>query len=488
MTRAFGALCRREVRRGWPQSRLALLGATVAGVAALVFAPATALVIGICAAMVSLMIPFGPIADLRQDKTQGYLEFDRQLPVAHRTIALSRMLGIAVRLLPALALCVPLIVALARKPEHGAAAAFIGGAVAVGGWCLLTAGTWAFIAVNARWNLRRLWWLPMTIAFGPRIVIAMLPPAAKDAISHAAVVAGTAVGHFATTALGAVVLLALLLSTPLLVLLFSVALFATALEHYQHDTTISEVARLPAPKRELGAIGRGPVLAVARCSIRLATEQPRRRVVLLVVFLAALFFGSVEIKRYAQIYVRTLALFLPGAVVLQLTTARALGYLEGLRQLPHRPTVVAMGHLLALVILAIPGAAIWILARAVGGTAPTAGNVTALVALMVSWTWIACVGAVWLTRRRTLTLAGAAVVLASAWLLYLGVSDAGREIHRLVAAVGRLRASSGAALAIMFALSAMVVGLPLFARGVDEYEPSQATQQRAEKWLARRRR
>ncbi len=488
MTRAFGALLRREVRRGWPQSRTMLLTAALAAAAAAVVPQATAVIIGICGAVVALGTPFGPIGDLRQDKTQGYLEFDRLLPVAHRTIGTSRMLGVAVRLLPALALCVPLVIALARKPEQGALAASIAGLVTLGGWCLLVAATWAFIAVNARWNLRRLWWLPMTIAFGPRIIIAVLPPAAKDALRDVAISFGATVGHFATTPVGAVLLIGLLLSTPVVVLLLSVALYVTALEHYQHDTTISDVARVPAPRRELGAIGRGPVLAVARCSIRLATEQPQRRLILFVVFLAGLVFGSVEIKRYAAFYVRTLAVMLPGAVVLQLTAARALGYLEGFRQLPHRPMVVALGHLLALAVLAVPGAAIWVLARAIGGTAPTPGNVTALFALIVTWSWVACVGALWLTRLRTLALAGSIVALLGAWVLYFGWTRSDTQLHAVIAGVSALSAASTAALTIMMALAVMLVGLPLFARGVDEYKPSEATQQRSALWASRRRR
>ncbi len=479
--RASGALFRREVRRGRRSigiyTALMLTGIGLA----LLLRPEVASMAGALCIIIGIFAVFSPIGDLRADKMQGHLEFDRVLPVGHAVAATARLLGAAVRTLPVLLAPVPLLIGLHRSSETDNPPSLVLMMIVAGGsWLVLTACMWALMAINIRWNLRRLWWLPMTIAFGPRVVISLLPPPATDAMALWFAGAGRAIATFVQSPLGAIVMTLVVLAIPVGLFVAAIGLFASGLDRYTYDASAAVPLRAKPPKRELGAIGRGPVLAVARYCIRLATEQSWRRIMLLAVFVAVLVFGSPVLKDYARFYVRALAAMLPGGIVIQLTTARARGHLEGLQQLPHPPLVVGVGHLLAVCVLAIPGAAVWILARAVTGMAPTAGNAVTLLAWMVMWSWLASVAAVWLTARRAILVGAIPVVLAGAWIAYLG---AHRFIASVTAAATRyhdFRGDAGAALPVAFSGLLIVVGMPLFARGLAEYQHGE--RQRTASW------
>lgn len=485
--RAFWALVRREIRRGW-KSLLALsVAGAAATVCAVVLSPGTAVAIGIMAIAPAFVVIFWPIGDLRTDKTQGHFEFDRVLPISHRAIAMARLLGSGVRTMPIVLLIGPIFIAQYRAHEFGSGTfIMLATFVPLGTWIVLTAIMWLLMAVNIRWNLRKLWWLPMTIGFSPMILRNVLPSGIKLAIRNA--VSGFFERHgdqlvaFAGSSAGVVTFAALLLAIPGAVLFGTVSLFASGLERYTYDASAAVPMQAKPPRRELAAIGRGPALAVTRYCIRLAMEQSWRRLILLGVFVAVLIFGTRELQDYAKFYVRALAALIPGGVALQLSMARARGHLEGIQQLPHSATTIGAGYLLAITVLATPGAAVWALARAVTGVPATVPGVLSLWAWMVAWSWFACVLMVWLTARRFLTVAAIPLIAVGTWVAYAGLTRALEEAKVFATAFGEFRATAGAMLPFTAAAAIMLLGLPLFARGLGEYEFGAA---KSTNWLSR---
>ena len=468
--RAFGALFRREVARGRRSLLLFAVIATVAIALASLAADAASIGLAIGSIIAGLILVIGPLGDLRADKTLGHLEFDRVLPIDHRAMAAARLVGAAVRTSPLLLLSLPIIITADRGHAFGRAQLAVAIVVPVVVWLVLTAGTWAMMAVNIRWNLRRLWWLPMTIAIGPNIVISALPPTAKEAIATAFERTGKPMLTFLATPPGITFMVLVVLAIPVALFWLAVSLFAAGLERYTFDASAAVPMSAAPPKRELASIGRGPALAVARYCIRLATEQSRRRLILLLVFVAGLVLGNHQIRAYAQLYVRVLAAMIPGGIALQLSVARTRGSLEGIQQLPHPASTIGAGYLLGIAVLSTPGAAVWVLARAVTGIPATPGNAMSLWAWMVGWSWLASVSVVWLTSRRTLMIAAVPVLVVATWAAYVGLPNLVDSARAAAAGFVAFRASAGAGFPLALALVMMIGGLPLFARGLEEYE------------------
>lgn len=468
--RAFGAIFRREIARGRQTMLLFTLIAVVLIGLAFVLSRDASLGTSVVGVLVAMLVAMAPLSDLRQDKTLGYLEFDRVLPISHRGIATARLLGAAMRTSPLILFTLPFIVALDRG--HSLRGLEI--AVAIGvpllPWILFTSFTWGLMAVNIRWTLRRLWWVPMTIFIGPNILISTLPQATKTAIADWFRRVGAPLADFVGTPAGLAVLFAAVLAIPLVAFGATISLFASGLERYTFDAS-GAVAQLGAPpKRELAAIGRGPALAVARYCIRLATEQSRRRMILLAVFVAVLLFGTAEMKGYVRFYVRALAAMIPGGIALHLSVGRTRGDLEGIQQLPHSAITIGAGYLLGITVLATPGAAVWVLARAVTGMPPTMSNALSLWAWMVGWSWFASVSVLWLTTRRTVMLAAVPLLVLFTWIVYVGPANFFSSAQAAAAAFQSFRAEAGMALPLALAAAMMIGGLPLFARGLTEYE------------------
>ena len=468
--RAFRALFHREVARG----RRSMLGFAVMALAAIVLAfvlsDAASVGPAIVSVLAGMILVFTPLGDLRSDKTLGHLEFDRVLPIDHRAIATARLFGAAVRTSPLLLLSLPIIITVDRG--HAFSAVRLVGAVAIPlvVWMLFTAVMWVMMAVNIRWNLRRLWWLPMTIVIGPQIVLSMLPPAVKEAIGTTFTRVGEPIAGFLSAPIGVALMIVIVLAIPLVLFWLAVSVFAAGLERYTYDASAAVPMSAAPPKRELASIGRGPMLAVARYCIRLATEQSRRRLILLAVFVAALLFGTHEMKEYARLYVRILAAMIPGGIALQLSVARTRGHLEGIQQLPHPAITIGAGYLLGIAVLATPGAAVWVLARAVTGTPATSSYALSLWAWMVGWSWLASVSVVWLTSRRTLMIATIPVLAVVTWAGYAGLPQFLDGVQALATAFAEFRANAGVAVPLVLAGAMMIGGLPLFARGLNEFE------------------
>jgi hypothetical protein len=382
--RAFVAVVRLELWRG--RSAMLWIGglAAAAIVATLALPPTGALVVGMLALPVVMVAGLGPLGSLATDKMHGHLEFDRTLPIRLRTIAAGRLLGAAVRTAPMLIALIAVGIGIAREAEAPALVAapvivIAAGALQLLWWCFL----WLMLGLNARFSLRRLWWLPMTIWLLP----SLLPESAKSMIETTVEAAAAEVMTWMDAPWRVGLLLLAGLALPVVTAFVGgVALFAQGLARFRPDPAAFGVRLGAAPKRELAALGRGPLLAVARLRLRLAFEQFRRELVIAAVLVAVVVADIGELANFARGYLPILAALVPGGIALQLLTARGTGALEGLQHLPHPRRLVALGHLLAVMVLAVPGAALMALSRAANGNAVTATMVG------MSWLWFLAMG------------------------------------------------------------------------------------------------
>ncbi len=446
--------------------------ATAAIVATLILPPAGAMVVGMLALPVVFVSGLGPLGSLSADKMHGHLEFDRTLPLPLRTMAAGRLVGAAGRTAPMLIGLVAAGIGIARGAEAPALIAvpvivMAAGALQLLWWCFL----WLLLGLNARFSLRRLWWVPTTLWLLPTL----LPQSAKTAIrilvTRAAEQAMTWMDDPARVAL---LLVAALVLPIVAAFAGGVTLFAHGLARFRPDPTAFGVRLGAAPKRELAALGRGPLLAVTRLRLRLAFEQFRTQAIIGVVLVVVVVADVGELADFARGYLPVLAALVPGGIALQLLTARGSGALEGLQHLPHSRRHVALGHLLAVGVLAIPGAALLALSRASDGLAVTPA------AVGMSWLWFLALGAigagvaVWGTKRRFFGLVVIfGVITALVWLL-LPMGASASDLPDLLVRWRELRRAAGLALPLGIALLALVVGTELFARGLASYDGRKA--------------
>ncbi len=424
----------------------------------------------ILAGISSLLAILGPSGDLGSDKLLGHLELDRVLPVSARLTAAGRLAGATIRLLPIGIAALAVAVVIVRETDAGSLGVLLFVALPVGALVLASMVSWTLLALNARWQFRNLWWLPITIVIGPQIASSMLPPAVKAAIAQSLASLGRALAAFAITPSGGLAALLAVTLLPLAVFGCATVLFASGLERYRYDANALGAVLGKAPKRELGAVGRGPLLAVARLRIRLSLEQQRRQGIFLLLLLVILLVGSDGLQEFARIYVRVLAVMLPAGIALQLTAARGMGHLEGMQQLPHPPRTVALGHLAAIAVMAVPGATVILLARLVAGRSPGLVEGVMVWGWFVTGAWIAAVLAVWLKPRYLAMMAGALAFALLAWYAIAGGAGMAQQLRALVQGFRSLRASAGVALPMGAAMLVAAVGIPLFARGVEGYQ------------------
>ena len=467
---AFLALIRREVLRGRKQLLIlsvvtgaALFLALLGGDAATGFA----LILAIPGSMLTIL---GPSGDLGSDKLLGHLESDRVLPFSTRLTAMGRLAGASIRLVPVAIGALAATVMAAREIDGGSLGVLLIVAIPAGAFVLASMASWTLLALNARWQFRNLWWLPVTIVIGPQIASSMLPADVKSAITQWLESAGRGVAAFALTPVGAMTSLLAAVLLPFAVFVGATLLFASGLERYRYDANVLGAMLGKAPTRELGAIGRGPLLAVARLRIRLALEQQRRQSLFFLVLVAVLLVGPDPLKEFAEIYLRVLAVLLPAGIAMQLSAARGMGHLEGLQQLPHPGRTVALGHLAAIAVMSAPGAAVLLLSRFVAGRSPGLMEGFRVWGWFVTGAWITAVLAVWLRARYLAMTAGGATAALLLWYAIAGGPGMVQDLRGLAVGFQNLRASAGVALPIAVAMLVAAVGVPLFARGVETYQ------------------
>ena len=330
--------------------------------------------------------------------------------------------------------------------------------------------SWTLLGLNARWQFRNLWWVPVTLMMGPQLLPSLLPPSQEATLELAIRSAGRALAEFAATPLGVILALLLITALPLAVFAGATALFASGLERYRFDANALAVQLGKAPTRELGAIGKGPLLAVARLRIRLSLEQQRRQAILLAILLVVMMVGPEELREFAKVYVRVLAVLLPAAIALQLTQARGTGYLEGLQQLPHPAVTVALGHLLAVAVMAVPGAIVLLLGRAASGNIPGPVEGVMVWGWFVTGAWVAAVLAVWLKAKYLGILAALVAAMLIGGYALVGLQGVGVGIGLVIDAFRQLKQWAGIMLPIGVAVLVSALGIPLFAHGLRTYQ------------------
>jgi hypothetical protein len=470
-SRALGALVRREVLRG--RRSLLIFGGLTGGALLLALlkggAGATTAV-SIITLVSGLLTLLGPSGDLGSDKLLGHLEADRVLPVSSQLVAAGRLLGASVRLVPIGIGTLAVAVSLHREFGFGPAAVVLLPLLPLTAMVIASMMSWTLLALNARWQFRNLWWVPVTLLAGPQVVVSMLPPAVKAAMRQWVTVAGGDVAAFGATPAGALTVLLSLTLLPLAIFFLACRVFASGLERYRYDQQVMGALLGKAPRRELGAIGRGALIAVARLRIRIALEQQRRQAIFLGILLVVLMAGSEGLQEFAGIYLRVLAVMLPAGIAIQLSAARGAGYLEGLQQLPHPARLVALGHLAAVAIMAIPGAVVILLSRLAGGRAVTLGDGLVLWGWFAAGAWVAAVLAVWLKPRHIGLGAAMAVAFLAGWYAMAGGPGMLEQLARSVDGFRRFRQSAGITLPLSATFLVALTGVPVFARGLTTYQ------------------
>lgn len=467
--RAVTSVLRLELLRG----RKALIWGSAVGCAAILtalFLPrVAALPVSVIAAILAMVSAMAPLGSLTSDKLLGHLEFDRCLPISLRAIATGRLLGAALRTTPVLLAAIAIGLAIAGpKPDAVALLMILSATVAL--QVLIWWIVWVMLGVNARFSLRRLWWVPMTIWLLPSLV----PEPILDAAGEWIGAAGMNVLNALDSPLKVIVaILGGLLLPSVLILTGSVLLFASGLRHYRPDPTALGLPMGAAPKRELAALGRGVVVAVARLRLRLSLEQFKRELAIAVVLLVVIVADIGSLGGFARGYLPLLAALMPGGIALQLMTGRASGALEGLQHLPQPRSQIAIGHLVAIGVMAVPGAIL----IAAGNWAE--GGVPSVSALLSRWLWYVALGwalavmAVWVTPRRMVAAAG----IGTAGFAFLWLAN-GRDLYlgRVGAAIDAWptwRAALGLRLPASVVLLVAVPGVVLFAWGLKGYRQGQ---------------
>jgi hypothetical protein len=329
---------------------------------------------------------------------------------------------------------------------------------------------WILLALNARWQFRRLWWVPMTLVFGPQFVSSVLPPSLKQPLVAALRAFGQQLLAVATSPLGGLLTLLLLLALPVVAFAGATALFAAGVERYRYDENALGAMLGKAPRRELGAIGRGALLAVARLRLRISLEHSRRQLLVLAVFLLLIVAGSGELRNFSRSYVTVLAGLLPASVAFQLMSARGMGHLEGLQQLPQPALTLALGHLVAVAAMAVPGAAVVLVGRVAAGSPVSLRSGISIWAQILAAAWALAVATVWFRGRYALLGGGVLLSVLGLGYLALGGSGLAGLLSGLTASLLAASAALGALLPLTLAAVVSAAGLPLFAYAIRNYQ------------------
>ncbi len=469
-TRAVWAVARLELLRG----RKLLLWSGAIGIAAILASPVLPRAVGMPLAVIAVVLAMssamGPLGSLTSDKLLGHLEFDRCLPIPLRAIATGRLLGAALRTTPVLLAGVAVGLEIAGEPPDALTLAMIlsgAAALQVIIWWIV----WILLGANARFSLRRLWWVPMTIWLLPSLVPEPVLEAAGEWLGSVGMTFLNALDS--PVKIGAVVIGGLILPSAL-ILAGSVLLFASGLAHYRPDPTALGLPMGAAPKRELASLGRGVMVAVARLRLRLSLEQFRRELGIAAVLLLVIVLDVGSLGEFARAYLPLLAALMPGGIALQLMTGRKSGALEGLQHLPQSRRQIALGHFAAIVVMAVPGAIL------VAAGMWAEGGVPSMMTVIGRWLWYIVLGwglavmAVWATPRRILTALGLGIGgVGLYWLIGGGGVDLGM-VSRVVQQWPTWRASLGLALPGAALVVVGAAGVVLFASGLKGYRSGQS--------------
>lgn len=448
--------------------------AVLANALAFVLPGGAALIPAVLAIMIGALSVLAPLGDLAQDKLLGHLEFDRTLPISLPVMATGRLLGAAIRTLPFTLCVIALFVGLVRSEgPPPIAELFAFGLIPIVVQLLAWLALWLLLGLNARWSFVRLWWIPTTIGFLPQILLSALPPSAERAVSDWFTRLGHWLAGLFDTVWGPWLLLGAIAFFALGTFCLSVLLFTSGMARYTYNPLAVMRLLAKAPTREMGAAGRGPAIAIARLRLRVATEQFRRELIVLGVLFIAAAFGPEGLRHFARGYIPVLAGLLPAGIAFQLMATRASGEFEGMRHLPHPPSTIGLGHLVAIAVMAIPGAVVLMVLRLVNHETPSLQDAAGMWAWLTTIAWCGTVLGVWLRPRYVVIVIALGVFAMAAVGGIWG--ESGLDLLRtLIDGYKTLRATLGTALPLLMGLLSVLIGLPLFAMALRRDPPQTA--------------
>lgn len=477
--RVLGAVVRVELIR----SRRALQvggGIALAGVGGVLLLDGdatmwAAFVVGIALFITTMLAPIG---SLMQEKLLGTLELDRILPVPTHTLAAARLVAAAVRTLPMLLLLAAIAVIVARKTTMFAATTL--GFTVLATQLLYWSGLWISYGLLARFDFKKLIWLPGVLW----LVAVFVPDAVGDFLKESLLnplqaLLGEAIADPSKLpSLGLAVL-----GIAALCFTVAMALVASGLRRFQADPLAMQGVMEEVPREELVPVGRGAAIAVFRLRLRIVEPQMRRELIFVAAMVAILLIESLGglslgvLPDLSRTYLPVLAFLMPGAIAIQMILTKQLGTVEGLQQLPQPHRDIAVGHLLAVLVLAVPAVVIWSVARALDGDAPGAERGLRMWASIGAGSWLIASLVLWATLRRVLI--AAAVVIGIPLVLYFGggwlLPLLGVDADVPLAALARYWAEHRPwllpTLTFVLAAAATAVGLALFTHGLRTYQP-----------------
>lgn len=435
----------------------------------------TAVFIGL-ALFASTML--APIGTLGMEKMTGTLEFDRTLPLPVSRLAAARLIAAALRTLPLLLLpaSIAIIFAKSPRPVGGVTIGFAVVAVQLLYW----SGMWIGYGLVSRFDLKRLVWAPAIIWLVAVLIPGSALARAKNYLAPrlSELVTGAITDSSKLPMLGLV-----LLGVAVVAFVIALVLVTSGLRRFVPNPMALQTPMEKVPREELVARGRGVVLAQTGLRLRLATPQIRRELIFVAVMVAVLTADSLGVTvmsalpAISRTYLPILGLMMPGAIAIQLIAARSLGTLEGLQQLPHPRRAVALGHLLAIATLAVPGTIIWSITRAFEGVAVEPTRLLSLAFSATAVAWFAAAVVVWGTIRRVLILGVVTIgmpflaIFGGGWLIAALGIDLGSRVAPLFALWAEQEAWLKPTMVILLSVLLVGVSTILFTYGLKTLQP-----------------
>lgn len=420
---------------------------------------------------------FAPMSTLLVEKLLGTMELDRTLPVPLRVLATARVIAASLRTVPMLLLLGTVAVVVSRETAAVPVSTLVFAVFAL--QLLYWSGLWVSYGLLARFDFKKLMWLPAALWF----VAVFAPDSLVDPLTRALVeritilVTAALADPARLPALGLV-----LLGVAALCFSIALALVVSGLRRFQPNPLALQGVVEAVPREELTPVRRGPIVAIMRLKLRLATPQMRRELAIVAAMVAVLLADANGVSALsglaglANVYLPVLAFLMPGAIGIQLLPARQLGTIEGLQQLPCTRRDVALGHLLTILLLAVPAVTIWAVAKIIEGGPVDGERIARLWAAMSAFSWLTASLAVWATQRRLVIAAAlvigvpAALFFGGRWLLPLIGVDLSPQLAAMFAYWNANVSWLRPTVTLVAFVAAVGAGLAMFTHGLRTYQ------------------
>lgn len=465
--RAFVAIVRLALIRGRTGFLVGGSGALL-GLLGAIFLPGIARALAVMVSCASLGISLSAtFKSLVTDKMLGYLEVDRTLPLPLRWVAAGRLTGAAILSLPIGLGLAAIGVVIANVSASLATGAIVTAALLA--LLLSLSFIWTLTALIARFSMRWMAWIPAGFWLASQAVPSSAWDGLETQIEARLESLFLAPGPPLATLLGTLAGGAALTT---LVFLGATLFLADALRRYRWDPSATTKLLGGVPKRELGALGRGPVPAIVRLRLRLASAHLRQQLIMVAVLMVIILADLGEAADFARKYLPILTYVIPSAIAVQIIQGRTLGTLESMQHLPYSRRVVGLGHVLAVMVLALLAMVIFGVMQVIDGIEVGPRS------LFLRWLWFVAMGTLvtgfgaWLTTRRALALAAIVIVVPIGSVLLLGWAfsslgiPSGTQVAEVLAPLGEFSTFTKGAFPIGVATLAIVGGNELFAWGL----------------------